>query len=240
MMQTKFNINTSQNVNIELEIAGLGDRAIAFFIDSLILIAISIAFGLVVSIVSEFSESATIVFASIYGFFLLFFFFLCEWLMKGQTVGKRFRKIKVLHKTGRDASIWELLIRNLIRLVDSFYYIGLIFIIASKRAQRIGDFAAGTVVVKIDNKVSLQETAYVNLPADYRPHFPKLEILRLEEKDIELLKEVLNRPKAEMNWELIGMAAKSIQHKTSLNMGDLKSHEFLLLVIKDFQYFSLE
>ncbi|MEZ5429468.1 MAG: RDD family protein [Pyrinomonadaceae bacterium] len=84
------------------------------------------------------------------GYFVIF-----EWLWNGQTPGKRLLKLRVLREDGRPITFWEALARNLLRIFDAVpgfvlpvYSVGLIVIFMSGRDQRVGDFFAGTVVVR--------------------------------------------------------------------------------------------
>ncbi len=80
------------------------------------------------------------------------YFVIFEWHWNGQTPGKRWLKLRVIREDGRPITFWEAAVRNLLRLFDimpfPFYSIGLISVFISTRDQRVGDFVAGTVVVR--------------------------------------------------------------------------------------------
>lgn len=80
------------------------------------------------------------------------YFVIFEWRWNGQTPGKRWLKLRVIREDGRPITFWEAAVRNLLRLFDMmpfpFYSIGLISVFISTRDQRVGDFVAGTVVVR--------------------------------------------------------------------------------------------
>jgi len=83
-----------------------------------------------------------------WGYFVVF-----ETFWNGQTPGKRIMKLRVVREDGRPVRFFEAFIRNLLRLVIDVmppfsYAIGVVSIIFSPRSKRIGDFVAGTVVVK--------------------------------------------------------------------------------------------
>lgn len=236
-MEAKFNINTSQNVNIELKIAGIGDRLIAIIIDYTILSGLGILFTILFTTFSL-NQELQIIVMSIFGFILLLYHFFMEWLFKGQTIGKKYRNIKVIHRSGIEASVFQLLIRNLIRIVDSIYGFGLVIIFFSKRSQRLGDLAAGTIVVKTQNDTKLNDTAFIELDENYIPTFKKLEILKLEEKDMEMIKEIIDRTSENMNWNLVGALSTSIKSKSGITNENMKSLKLLQTVLKDFQFYS--
>ncbi|MBC7287208.1 MAG: RDD family protein, partial [Armatimonadetes bacterium] len=85
-------------------------------------------------------------------FVFLGYFIIFEMLWNGQSPGKRAARIRVIRDDGTPITFVESAIRNLLRIVDflPFYYgVGLLSILLSRRNKRLGDFAAGTVVVKI-------------------------------------------------------------------------------------------
>jgi len=89
---------------------------------------------------------------------LLFFFLsigysiLFEWFWRGQTVGKRVVGLRVVDAQGLRLQFSQIVVRNLLRVADALpvlYLVGGIACLASRRSQRLGDFAANTVVVRI-------------------------------------------------------------------------------------------
>lgn len=237
-MDAKFNINTTQNVNIELKIAGVGDRLVAIIIDMFILAGFSILFFVMFSTLSIGQNSQMIIMA-VYGFIAMLYHFFMEWLFRGQTFGKRYRKIKVIHKSGTEASVFQLLVRNLIRFIDSIYGLGLLVIFFSQKSQRLGDLAAGTIVVRQNEKVNLNQTAFVDIEENYIPVYDKLSISKLESKDMEMIKEVINRTSDNMNWQLVSSLSKNLQAKASVDLKNYNNLDFLQVILKDFQYYEL-
>jgi uncharacterized RDD family membrane protein YckC len=84
------------------------------------------------------------------GYFAVF-----EWAWGGQTPGKRWLKLRVIREDGRPVTFWEAAARNIVRVFDMFpsvifpfYSVGLVSVFVSSRDQRVGDFVAGTVVVR--------------------------------------------------------------------------------------------
>ena len=80
-----------------------------------------------------------------WGYFTLF-----EAFWNGQTPGKKLFKIRVIQDSGRQITFFESMIRNLIRIVDllpSFYLVGIIAMACNRQHKRLGDLAAGTLVV---------------------------------------------------------------------------------------------
>jgi uncharacterized RDD family membrane protein YckC len=160
----QLNIETPEQVDLRFPIAGVGSRMIAVFLDMLIQIAVYLLLGLAAYITSSFDNiDNTMSHASntmqkwlVAGFVLLNFILLVSYYIvleaywNGQTPGKRVMKLRVLKDSGRSITFFESLTRNLVRFVDylpSFYVFGLICMLCNRQNKRLGDFAAGTIVV---------------------------------------------------------------------------------------------
>jgi uncharacterized RDD family membrane protein YckC len=73
-----------------------------------------------------------------------------EWYWQGQTIGKKFLRLRVIDEHGLRLQFSQIVIRNLLRFVDSlpaYYFLGGMACLISKRAQRLGDFVANTIVI---------------------------------------------------------------------------------------------
>jgi uncharacterized RDD family membrane protein YckC len=154
----QLSIDTPELVAIEMPVAGIGSRFVALLVDYLILsAAVFIIFFLIALIdpslreVSKLGENwAVAIF--IFLMFLLYwgYFTLMEAFWDGRTLGKRVAKIRVIQRTGRGIGLFESMTRNLLRIVDQFpgiYVVGIISILLTRQHQRLGDLAAGTLVV---------------------------------------------------------------------------------------------
>lgn len=153
----KLTIDTPEQITLEYEIAGPGSRFMALFVDLTIQvvagIVLAIAFLMAgftfVSLLSAGTWAIALlvifVFVLQWGYFSIF-----EILWKGQTPGKRQAGIRVINETGREASFYEAIARNLLRAVDSLpgvYALGAIVMFISPENKRIGDYVAGTIVI---------------------------------------------------------------------------------------------
>ncbi len=192
-MQT-IKITTAQNIDIDYEVASLGDRILGYLIDMALFIVIFIA----AAIIGGFSAAAgetvfgvgimVLVIAALYVFYDL----LCEIFMNGQSIGKRLMKIKVISLDGSSPSIGQYFIRWLLRIIDfgiSSGLAALISCVVSERNQRIGDIAAGTTVIKTQPKTSFSDLIYTHHVENYIPVYPQ--VSKLSDKDISLLQEVI-------------------------------------------------
>jgi uncharacterized RDD family membrane protein YckC len=85
-------------------------------------------------------------FSIYYGYFALF-----EAIWNGQTPGKRYVGLRVIKDSGSPITVYESVARNLLRIVDqfpAFYGIGILSVLLSRQNRRLGDYVAGTVVVR--------------------------------------------------------------------------------------------
>jgi uncharacterized RDD family membrane protein YckC len=154
----QLSIETPELVAIDMPVAGIGSRFVALFIDYLIWAVAIIAFILFVAFVdpslSHFSKlgekwetaiSIFVPFVLYWGYFTLF-----EAFWNGRTPGKKLAKIRVIQRSGRGIGLFESMTRNFLRIVDQFpfcYAVGAVCIFLTKQHQRLGDLAAGTLVV---------------------------------------------------------------------------------------------
>ena len=156
----QLNIDTPELVDIQLPLAGIGSRFIALLVDMLIWFAGFIVLAIVLAIFlpgieafSKISEQWAVA-AAIFMVFLLFwgYFTLFEAFWNGRTPGKRVARIRVIQRSGRAISLFESMARNLVRYVDMqpfpMYAVGVIAIFTTRQHQRLGDLAAGTLVVR--------------------------------------------------------------------------------------------
>ncbi len=147
--EDRLTIQTPEGVPIELILAGYGSRFIAAFLDGLlklIVIGAAALLGLAVEGQLALAVFAVIAFAVTVGYDILF-----EVLAGGRTPGKRRSGLRVVQADGRPVTLSVSAVRNLIRVLDgpaTGYALGTIAILVTERNQRLGDLAAGTVVVR--------------------------------------------------------------------------------------------
>ncbi len=152
MTAPELRIRTPEGIAFSFALAGPITRFLAWLID---LAAISAA-GIVLNILFQLLGLISADLAR--GLLMLSYFamsiaygILMEWGLRGQTLGKRLLRLRVMDERGLNLQFSQIVIRNLVRFVDMLpfcYLIGGIACLLSKRAQRLGDFAANTVVVR--------------------------------------------------------------------------------------------
>jgi uncharacterized RDD family membrane protein YckC len=149
-LEDRTTIATPEGIELQIVLAGAGSRFIACVIDlfvQLVLIVLGAvaAFGLIGGGVGA-ALFAIALFAALYLYDILF-----EVLAAGRTPGKRMTHLRVVRARGTPVDLPASAIRNLLRLIDwlpAAYLVGLVSILLTKRNQRLGDLAAGTLVIR--------------------------------------------------------------------------------------------
>jgi uncharacterized RDD family membrane protein YckC len=137
---------------------------------------------------------------------LIGYYIILETVLNGQTVGKKLLHIRVRKEGGFAPNFWDILLRNIIRLVDYlplFYGIGFIVMFFNGRSKRLGDYAAGTIVIreqprkKITQFLNVQEVMTIQDPepvaAESQYAWLSGLLPFLTQTDYLLIKELLNR-----------------------------------------------
>lgn len=160
-------ITTPEGISFSLNLAGPITRFLAYAID---LLCIQVSLMIVRSVIGMLgiisSDVATGMAILAYFVVQIGYGIALEWFWRGQTIGKRLLRLRVMDEQGLYLQFSQVVIRNLLRFVDSlpaFYLVGGIACLVSRRAQRLGDFAARTIVVRA---VSVAEPDLEQLLAD--------------------------------------------------------------------------
>jgi uncharacterized RDD family membrane protein YckC len=160
-----LDVATPERVALDLPLAGIGTRALAYLVDAAALFAAWVvayfALSLLVSDVlgffQAFSGVARAVLVAGVFFAQWVYWTACEVMFGGKTLGKRALRIRVARLDGSPPGVLESAVRNLCRAVDflpALYFLGLMTALVGGRSQRLGDLLAGTVLVR-DGKVAL-------------------------------------------------------------------------------------
>ncbi len=182
-MEERLDIDTPEGVIFGYQVAGIGSRFMAALADTIILICLLMTFSCALSVMlgslsglESWVQAMPVLFSFvlIWGYYIFF-----ELAWNGQSPGKRQIGLRVIRTDGTPITLVDSLIRNLVRIVDFmpfFYAVGLVTMFSSLQARRLGDYAAGTLVVKERHDItlkSLTETpwlgpaTFLNL-SDYR------------------------------------------------------------------------
>jgi uncharacterized RDD family membrane protein YckC len=150
--EDRVRIATPEGVDVELTLAGIGSRFIAAILDLLIQGGVVLAAGFALGVTGGDGGGVAVAIFSIV-FFLTFFAYdvLFEVRSRGRTLGKRWTGLRVVRTGGRPVTFVPSCVRNVMRLVDilpAFYAIGMLSVFVTPRNQRLGDLAAGTLIVR--------------------------------------------------------------------------------------------
>ncbi len=167
-------VSTPERVAFDYAVAGPGSRFLAQCIDWLILGGLLLAVGVTAAFLGAATQSLRlgVLTMVILGFPLVIGYFpVCEALWSGRTVGKRALRLRVVGDQGEPLRFSQAAIRNLVRIVDflpAFYGIGLVTLFINGHGKRLGDLAAGTLVVRERERVSLRDLSHSS-PASTPP-----------------------------------------------------------------------
>lgn len=150
--ETRITIETPEGAELPLTPVGVGARIAAFAIDVLIRAGVNIALATVLGVTGHAGMGISLIF-----FFLLEWFYpvVFEVWFNGQTPGKKQLDIAVVNDDGTPVSFAASLLRNLLRVVDFLpmaYITALVCCMSNKHFKRVGDLAAGTLVVYVGSK----------------------------------------------------------------------------------------
>ncbi|WP_346316836.1 RDD family protein [Chitinophaga sp. YIM B06452] len=249
-------IPTVFNIDLEFEAADLGRRGVAYLVDLLIRGAYLWLMSFFMSKAGLNSNLAGIL---LIGLPVSFYYLISELIMKGQSIGKRVMDIKVVSLMGNVPSLSQILLRWMFRLVESpiftlififslmedqdawaallsllFGVVPLIVVLRSPYNQRLGDLAAGTILVRTRERHTIQDTIFREIhQADYTPQFSQ--ILRLSDRDLSKIKSVLDsvsRTGDTTMAERISLRIREVLHIET----DMDAVQFLETLLNDYNY----
>ncbi|MCE5322609.1 RDD family protein [bacterium] len=211
-MSRHITVVTPENVRIEYELAGLASRAGAAIIDLLLQVLLILAVLGVRMLLSEHGRwpgttwaNALLAIASFvmwYGYYVYF-----ETVWNGQSPGKRYARMRTIREGGTPIDFASAAVRNLVRIVDmipGIYLVGMISVLANSRNKRLGDFAAGTLVVKERSEWMHTKEKQTQEEAS-AAQYPEAELVRnielVSPDDFETIKRFVER-KAELDGKV--------------------------------------
>ena len=157
-------VTTPERVSFQFQLAGVGTRAIAQILDLLILAGVLVGVLFVAAAVGQAGLDLFGYLVAVIGTFVVIFgyFWACEAFWSGQTVGKKVFRLRAVGDRGEPMTFFQAGIRNLVRLVDFLPYgygVGMVVLFLNGNGKRLGDIAAGTIVVKDSDHVWLWQLA---------------------------------------------------------------------------------
>jgi len=241
-------INTPFNIEIEFEQAEFHKRLLAYLIDFAILaiywISMATLFlnGLNIGM-GEVGVAMIAIFLP-----MLFYTFLTELLFNGQTIGKKVLKIKVVSLDGGEPTLGQYLMRAFLRFYEwgciisgmSLFVLvigGIVCVIViavTPKNQRLGDLAAGTVVVNTKTNLSVYDTIFMEINnTNYKVTFPS--VMRLSDRDINTIKGVVTQANKSGNYEMCNRVAMKVKDVLKINT-DMHPDQFLEKLLEDYNY----
>ena len=229
-----------------MRLASLGERLLAAIIDLIIIIAfLYVTFSIIgyLDLVSyKMDRWSKIAIYSLAYLPAMLYTLVSEIFFKGQTLGKKVLKIKVIKKDGYAASFGDYFARWIFRLVDVWLLgltpiIGIISIVVSKDNQRMGDMASGTAVIslkdrhKIDHKI-LDETQ----EPTYKATYPS--VIQLTDNDMRIIRDTFKTAVKSKDQQTIDKLRKKVEEITNTSKGELTNAQYIHIIIKDYVHFT--
>ena len=222
--------------------ASIGDRMVAQIIDWVIQFAwMGGTIYLMSLLPDKTGESFYWLFYIFIGMLPTYFYsIICEMFNNGQSIGKRIMMTRVVKKDGSQPGLGAYIMRWLLMILDGpmMSGLGLFVMLLNKNNQRLGDMAAGTIVIKegsYDNlQVSLDEFSHFS--SKYRPFYPAAEDLSLEQ--INLISQTLELNETDPRIHALAEKVKQTLHIDHVYESD--DSAFLWRVVRDYQYYALE
>ena len=236
-------ILTGQYVHIDQTPASIGERMLAQLIDWIIQATYLLGLSWIVTKLDLLSFSSTaegVFMVAIILLPTLFYGFLCELFANGQTVGKHLLKMRVVKTDGSQPGIGAYLLRWMFMIIDgpTLSGLGVVVMVINKDTRRIGDLAAGTMVIKLGSyrKLQISLDEFAPFSRNYRPIYPAAENLSLEQ--VNLIDRTLQFKERDPR---IHDLAEQVKRTLSIDhVHDNDDASFLWHVKRDYQYYALE
>lgn len=214
----QLRIETPENVSFGYRVAGIGSRFLAALVDSiLIVVLISLTYFLLWLFILILEQTRILRLADVFGDerqmigwlsvglgllafgFLWGYYIFFELLWNGQSPGKRWVGLRVIRTDGAPITLVESIVRNLVRLIDflpAYYGIGVVTMFIHSQSRRLGDLAAGTLVVHDRAAITLDSLAPTLTRSTRVPASPAdvmWPIERLTNQDLALAEDFVRR-----------------------------------------------
>ncbi len=242
-------INTTQNVSLSYQAAGIGPRILAGLLDVIFKYAYSTIVAVIFSIAirketysGAYEEHETYN-QIIIGLLILclipaaIYHLLCETFLDGQSFGKKIVKIKVVKLNGTQPNFGSYLIRSMFRIID-LPMVALITIAVSKNSQRFGDMIAGTSVIQLNRPVSLRDTILHKQKPNYQIVYPQ--VAMMSDRDANTIKEVLDFSRLQDQPQHLALLSEKIRKKYGITGVPKDEELFLRTLLMDYSNYQFE
>lgn len=251
-------IATAFNIDLEFEIAEFHKRLLAYIIDYILMIIFlfSMKYLLTAGFSVDFEENIGLDILAI-SVPMLLYSLLSELWMNGQTIGKKILGIRVISLAGGEPTLGQYILRWITKFFEWPFLFGyiifskevlliytfitgllgiavVIIIAITPKSQRLGDLAAGTVVVNTKSKLTVEDTVFMEInKTDYKVMFP--EVMRLSDRDINTIKSVLTQANKRSSYEMCNRVSMKVKDVLKITT-DMHSDQFLEKLLEDYNY----
>ncbi len=240
---SNLQINTTQNVNLDYKIVSIGERILAFLIDGFLLYLYAVLVQLVGEAISYVYDDSWTQRGLVGLIFLpaMFYSLLMHSLFNGRTVGKMLLKMRVVKVDGTPVHWSNYLVRWMLRLVDIWITIpvlgafGTVIILFSDRRQRVGDAAAGTVVISTKNKTKVSHTILEEISETYVPQFTNVTLLT--DKDARIIKDTFLIARKGSDYKTLKALRDKVESILNTK-SELYDVQYLDTVLKDYNFYT--
>lgn len=228
-------IQTSQNIQLEYPLAGIGDRILAFVLDAIIIISFFFITSVTLAATGISMSVAMNVMLSIVAYL---YRLISEVFFNGQTVGKKALSIKVVKLDGSVPSFGAYFLRWLMEPIDFFIVgLGVVFIILTKNGQRVGDLLAGTTVVKIKKITATNVRNKIIMETVDENYVPKIpEAAQLADNEIRLIKDALSVFRDGAKEKPLLLIEEKLKEKYNIQ-SDMPTVKFMYTLLRDHTYY---
>jgi uncharacterized RDD family membrane protein YckC len=228
MSSEHYTVDTPENIELAYDVAGIGSRFVAAIVDSLIIAVAQVLLLYLMGLglgALEAGESVLVAVGAALSFLMLWgYYIVFELVWSGQSPGKRLAGLRVVREGGRPITFLAAAIRNLIRIIDflpALYGVGVVVMFIDRRARRLGDLAAGTLVVKERPRLTLASlTTAPQAPAETELTLANIHLV--DQRDYTLVQEFLSRRAAlgaDVRKRLAAQIAGALQQRLGLPPG---------------------
>jgi uncharacterized RDD family membrane protein YckC len=231
-----FQIETAQNVTISQNVAGIGERILAYLLDTVI-IGIYILIIVFTLSVTQIGSGFFLIFMTI-GLPVFLYHLLWETLWNGQTPGKAVMKIRVVKLDGSKPALSNYLLRWLLRMIDISLTSGavaVVTILLNGKGQRLGDIAATTTVISEKKNTGITTIRHIEVEEDYVPKYPQVTVFN--DSEMQTIKKLFFEAKFKGNHNVILKLAYKSAEVMQLTF-DERPMEFLERIIKDYAFYT--